>query len=182
MTQRSVTHATFTIERVYEASLARVFTAFSQADAKARWFSGPPDWQTIDQAFDFRVGGQERHTSRRPDGTTTAFSSLYQDIVANERIVYSYAMALNDVRISASLTTVELRPEGAATRLVFTEQGVFLDGYDDASRREEGTSAALDMLWGDADVVIRWEPCGDTQNHFPLVPAKAGIQVFYASF
>jgi uncharacterized protein YndB with AHSA1/START domain len=66
--------------------------------------------------------------------------------VPNERIVYSYAMALNDVRISASLTTVELRPEGAATRLVFTEQGAFLDGYDDAGRREEGTRAALDML------------------------------------
>jgi uncharacterized protein YndB with AHSA1/START domain len=146
MTQRSVTHATFTIERVYDASPARVFAAFSRAEAKARWFSGPPDWQTVDEAFDFRVGGRERQTSRMPDGTTTAFSGFYQDIVPNERIVYSYAMALNDVRISASLTTVELRPEGAATRLVFTEQGAFLDGYDDAGRREEGTRAALDML------------------------------------
>jgi uncharacterized protein YndB with AHSA1/START domain len=146
MTQRSVTHATFTIERVYEASPARVFAAFAQADAKARWFGGPPGAVQLDHAFDFRVGGRERNVNRMPDGLVIAFESLYQDIVPDERIVFSYAMAFNDARISVSLTTVELRPEGAKTRLMFTEQGVFLDGYDDAGRREQGTHHLLDAL------------------------------------
>ena len=39
MTERSVTHATFVIERTYDASPARVFAAWSEAEAKARWFS-----------------------------------------------------------------------------------------------------------------------------------------------
>jgi hypothetical protein len=35
---------------------------------------------------------------------------------------------------------------GAGTRLVFTEQAVFLDGYDDAGSREHGTNWLLDKL------------------------------------
>ena len=49
-------------------------------------------------------------------------------------------------RISASLTTVEIRPQGSGTHLTFIEQGVFLDGYDDAGTREQGTRWLLDKL------------------------------------
>jgi uncharacterized protein YndB with AHSA1/START domain len=146
MTERSVIHASFCIERTYPAAPARVFAAFAEADAKARWFGGPPEWEKIDRAFDFRVGGEERSAARLPDGTVTAFRSRYEDIVPNARIVYSYGMRLNDVPISVSLTTVELSAAGEGTRLVFTEQGAFLDGYDDAGRREEGTRGLLDAL------------------------------------
>ena len=41
---------------------------------------------------------------------------------------------------------MELRPAGAGTKLTFTEQGVFLDGYDDAGSREQGTRWLLDKL------------------------------------
>ena len=44
MTERSVTHATFVIERTYHASPARVFNAFADQAAKARWFAGPDDF------------------------------------------------------------------------------------------------------------------------------------------
>ena len=146
MTKRSVTHATFCIERVYDAEPARVFAAFADPAAKARWFSGPPDWQTLDETYDFRVGGHDRQAGRMPDGTITTFHGLYYDIVPNERIVFSYDMHLNDLRISVSLTTIELRPEAGKTRLVFTEQGAFLDGFDNVEGREEGTQGMLDAL------------------------------------
>jgi uncharacterized protein YndB with AHSA1/START domain len=55
-------------------------------------------------------------------------------------------MHLDDARISVSLATVEFTPEGAGTRLVFTEQGAFLDGYDDPAQRERGTRDLLDAL------------------------------------
>jgi uncharacterized protein YndB with AHSA1/START domain len=35
---------------------------------------------------------------------------------------------------------------GKGTRLVLTEQGAFLDGYDDAGSRERGTGGLLDAL------------------------------------
>ena len=38
MTERSAVHATFVINRVYDASPARVFKAFSSSEARDRWF------------------------------------------------------------------------------------------------------------------------------------------------
>jgi hypothetical protein len=55
-------------------------------------------------------------------------------------------MHLDDRRISVSLTTVEMTPKGKGTRLVFTEHGVFLDGYDDSGSRERGSNFMLDEL------------------------------------
>jgi hypothetical protein len=55
-------------------------------------------------------------------------------------------MHFGDKRISVSLGTVELKPEGDGTRLTFTEQGAFLDGLDSPSLREEGTGSLLDAL------------------------------------
>ena len=40
MSERSVTQDTFVIERTYGASPARVFRAWSEPAAKARWFAG----------------------------------------------------------------------------------------------------------------------------------------------
>jgi hypothetical protein len=55
-------------------------------------------------------------------------------------------MHLDQTRISVSLATIELQPDGDGTRLVFTEQGAFLDGFDDPGLRERGTADLLDAL------------------------------------
>jgi uncharacterized protein YndB with AHSA1/START domain len=146
MTQRSVTHAVFTIERTYAASPARVFKAFADPTAKAKWFGGPEEWEKGPSTFDFRVGGRETNVGGPKDGVMHAFNCLYQDIVPDERIVYTYDMMLGDTRISVSLATIEFKASGPGTKLVFTEQGAFLDGYDDAGGREEGTQWLLGKL------------------------------------
>ena len=146
MTDRSVAHDTFVIERRYDASPARVFAAWATAEGKAAWFVGPSGWQQIERVLDFRVGGEELLKGAFPGGRTTDFRSRYFDIVPDRRIVYAYAMHLDDVKISVSLATIEFYPDGARTRLVLTEQGAFLDGYDDAGSRERGTRGLLDQL------------------------------------
>jgi uncharacterized protein YndB with AHSA1/START domain len=146
MTKRSVTHSTFVIQRRFDASPARVFNAFADPKAKARWFSGPPEWGPDVSTMDFRVGGRETNRGGPPGGKIHSFDALYQDIVPNERIVYSYDMHLDDTRISVSLTTIELTPDGAGTKLKFTEQGAFLDAFDNPAVREEGTIGLLDAL------------------------------------
>lgn len=145
-TKRSVTHTTFVIDRTYDATPARVYAAWSQPDAKARWFVGPDSWKQLERTFDFRVGGRETLKGQFDGGRTSTFEATYQDIVPNERIVYAYSMHLNDQHISVSLGTIELKAEGGGTRLVYTEQGAFLDGYDDAGSRERGTRALFDQL------------------------------------
>lgn len=146
MNLRSAQHATFVIERTYAAPPARVFNAWADPAAKARWFGGPDEWDKARNEFDFRIGGHERVSGGPPGGTVHAFDGRYYDIVANERIVYAYDMHLDDKRISVSLATVEFKPAGSGTRLIFTEQAVFLDGYDDAGSREQGTRWLLDKL------------------------------------
>ncbi len=56
------------------------------------------------------------------------------------------AMSLPAVMQHLSLATVEMKAKGAGTLLVVTEQGAFLDGYDDVGRREHGTGFLLDRL------------------------------------
>jgi hypothetical protein len=55
-------------------------------------------------------------------------------------------MLLAKTLISVSVATVEFRPDGVGTRLVFTEQGAFLDGHDTPARREHGMGSLLDEL------------------------------------
>jgi uncharacterized protein YndB with AHSA1/START domain len=143
---RSVVHAIFSLERIYDASPAQVFRALSDKAAKARWFEGGGGWAVIEREMDVRPGGRERAKGRWPSGMVTTFDAVYFDVVPNQRLVYTYEMHLDDRKISVSLATIELKPAGAGTRLVVTEQGAFLDGYDDAGSREHGTGLLLDRL------------------------------------
>ena len=147
MTERNVTHSTFVIDRLYDASPARVWAAWSTEEAKKLWFGGGDGtWTPLERAFDFRVGGRERAVGRWKSGTVSAFDALYWDIIPEERIVYTYEMHIDDRKISVSLASVELHREGEGTRLKVTESGAFLDGYDDAGSREHGTRALLGQL------------------------------------
>jgi uncharacterized protein YndB with AHSA1/START domain len=141
MSDRSVEPA-FVVERVYDVSPDRVFAAWSDPQAKARWFDGSEGGFEID----FRVGGWERGRGALPDGREYAFEALYRDIVPDRRIVYTYVMLVDGIRISVSVATAEFEPEGDGTRLVFTEQGAFLDGREIPARREQGMRSLLDSL------------------------------------
>ena len=146
MTERRVTHTTFVIERTYPTPPARVFAAFADPEIKQRWFAGPPEWEAGEREMEFRVGGRETNRGGPPVGPIHAFEARYYDIVPDQRIIFGYDMHLDDTRISVSLATVELTPTGAGTRLKFTEQGAFLDGFDDPGGRERGTIELLDAL------------------------------------
>ena len=144
---RSVVHATLHLERTYDAPVARVWRALTDPAAKQKWFGGSPGrWQLIERRLDVRVGGGERVKGRWEGGVVSTFDASYHDVIPNERLVYSYVMHLNEKKISVSLATMELKAEGAKTTLVVTEQGAFLDGYDDAGSREYGTGLLLDAL------------------------------------
>jgi len=146
MSKHSAQHGAFTIERRYDAAPAAVFHAFADQKAKERWFAGSDQWTLLERAFDFRVGGRERLKAKWPSGKVSDFDAQYYDIVPDERIVYAYEMHIDDKKISVSLATIEFRPAGSGTMLTVTEQGAFLDGYDDAGSREKGTKGLLDNL------------------------------------
>ena len=148
MTERSVTHATFCIERTLSASPARVFKAFAEQQAKDAWFTGPPHWVRTERSMDFRVGGRETSSVGEPGGVQHRFDATYFDIIPGERIVFTYAMHLDDVMMSVSITTIELAPAGDKTLMKFTEQGAFLLDPADAPQREQGTHFLMDAVEG----------------------------------
>ena len=145
MSTRSTEHATFVIERSFPAEPSRVFAAWATPEAKARWFG--PDWDGGPKLeMDFQVGGRERFEATTPDGTTYTYIAVYKDIVAGERIVYTYEMYIGEERMSVSVATIELTPSGTGTDLTMTEQGVFLDGHDTVAAREHGTRELIEKL------------------------------------
>jgi uncharacterized protein YndB with AHSA1/START domain len=146
MNERSVTHDTFVIERSYDAAPARVFAAWADPVIKARWFAGPEEWGPTEFDLDFRIGGREISRGGPSGGPIHSYEARYHDIVPDQRIVYTYDLYLDEHRISVSLATVEFKPEGAGTRLTFTEQGAFLDGHDTSGLRRQGTGDLLDAL------------------------------------
>jgi len=144
---RSVVHAMFHLERTYKAPAARVWRALTVQAAKDRWFGGPREaWTPVERHMDARPGGRERAKGRWRSGLVTCFDAVYFDVIENERLVYSYEMHLDDRKISVSLATVQLEARGGETTLKITEQGAFLDGYDDAGSREQGTGFLMDAL------------------------------------
>lgn len=157
MTARSVIHDTFTIERTYPAERARVFAAFSSAEAKEAWGDtgdlGEAQSQAGATEFDFRPGGRERFGFVY-QGTEYRYAARYYDIIPDQRIVYAYEMYANGERTSVSVATIEFAGDGdgtGKTTLTWTEQGAYLDGLDGPqapSLRQEGVAEMLSNLPG----------------------------------
>ena len=147
MSQSTVQHGTFVIERDFPQPPVRVFAAWASPEAKAAWFAGPAGkWTALERRLDFRIGGAERLRGSFEGGRESDFQAHYHDIVHNRRIVYSYTMHVDGRRISVSLATIEFRRSGEGTRLVLTEQGAYFGDPAGVAGREEGTRGLLESL------------------------------------
>jgi len=146
----TISHATFSIEKKYPVSVAKVFAALSDPAKKKRWFGNAKSPLRFE--MDFRVGGFERSSFAMPPeapfpkGTMVHNETLYMDIVENVRIVFAYSMSINDHRMSASLGSFVLKASGKETVLVYTEQGSYFEESDGKDRRQEGWQVLLNSL------------------------------------
>ncbi len=139
-------HHSFTVERVYPQSPAKVFRAHADEATKRRWFAEGVGFVIDSYSLDFKVGGWERTRFRfGEDGPPMTNDCVYHEIAADRRMVFSYAMTVAGHPLSVSLSTVELFPEGSGTRLVFTEQGAYY-GTQDIEGRKDGTRGLLERL------------------------------------
>lgn len=145
----TVTHGSFVIERRYDASPQRVFAAWADPAAKRAWLAEGEGWEVFSYELDFREGGTEKSRFRfvkDNENSVIGNDTVFNEIVPNERIIFTYSMDRNGARFSVSLASVELSPAGAGARMVFTEHGAWFDGGDGPQMREAGWRELLGKL------------------------------------
>ncbi|WP_395647596.1 SRPBCC family protein [Terricaulis sp.] len=142
----TIAHTTMVMERTYKASPERVFRAWADAEARARWGAPAPHIQIVYEAADFRVGGQDVSRCIEPGTADYVANVYYLDICENVRIVFAENVMHGERRQSAALISVELSPERDATRLRLTMQIASFDDTGMEAGYDQGWSAALDNL------------------------------------
>ncbi len=137
------------IERTLPAPRSLVFRAFTDPARMLQWF-GPHGFVATFVELDVRVGGAWRGGMRGPDGKELVASGVYREIVADERLVFTYAWERDGARGFETLCRLELRDVGGHALLRF-EQGPF-ETASAAREHEGGWSQAFEKL---GEVVAR---------------------------
>jgi uncharacterized protein YndB with AHSA1/START domain len=145
----------FTIPLDLDAPPEQVWPLFAELPLRKRWVRMPGPSSTATHVLDFRVGGGERMTNTFVSGDVSEQlenRATFSDIVANERIIFSYEALVSGILRWVALVTVELAPTGErGTRLEWTEQYSFAqlsspDGVDDVKHLIGGTRLRLNGL------------------------------------
>ncbi len=141
-------HGVFTLRRVWAATPERVFSAWSDLELKAQWFTGPADrWVLKRRSLDFRAGGSEiLHGTFTQSGLETLYDARFHLIEPAQRLVYAYDLHHSGRFHSVTLSSLTLEPQGPGTAVSYTEQIVFLDGEDGTESRRHGTNIQFDMI------------------------------------
>ena len=118
-----MTTGTVTLHRVLRAPPERVYRAFLDPDALAKWL--PPHGFTARVLeMDARVGGSYRmHFTNLGNGQRHVFGGRYLELVPNERIVNTDRF--DDANLPGEMiTTVTLQTVSVGTELKVVQQGI----------------------------------------------------------
>jgi uncharacterized protein YndB with AHSA1/START domain len=131
------------IRRNLPAPPDRCFRAWTDAEALKRWFS-PGANEVVLAETDPRVGGRYRVVMRSPNGEEHEVSGEFREVVANRKLVFTWAWRSTPER--QSLVTVEFVPAGDATALTLTHEHFADEAARD--RHRQGWTGSLDKLAG----------------------------------
>jgi uncharacterized protein YndB with AHSA1/START domain len=118
-----MSHHTIRLHRVIRSTPERIYRAFLDADAMAKWLP-PHGFTGRVHELDARVGGNHRMTfTNFTTGESHSFGGRYLELVANERI--RYTDAFDDPNLPGTMqTTVTLRAVSCGTELDIVQEGV----------------------------------------------------------
>jgi uncharacterized protein YndB with AHSA1/START domain len=141
MSVQSAVKPSLTLKRRLKASPAKVFAAWTDPEKVKRWM-GPGEIKVLLAETDPRVGGRYRWLMRSPEGKDHDVGGVYREVVANEKLVFTWAWQSLPER--ESLVTVEFKPDGDGTLLTLTHEQFADDETRDS--HQGGWSGALDKL------------------------------------
>jgi uncharacterized protein YndB with AHSA1/START domain len=115
--------STIRLHRVLSSTPERVYRAFLNADAMAKWL--PPNGFTCHvEHLDGRVGGTYKMSfTNFSGGGSHSFGGKYLELVPNQRVVYTDAF--DDPNLPGEMrTTVEIKKVSVGVELNVTQEGV----------------------------------------------------------
>jgi uncharacterized protein YndB with AHSA1/START domain len=112
------------VTRVFDAPRPTVFRAWTDPDRAAHWW-GPKGFVSVSCEMEVWPGGTWRRAMRAPDGGLHIGRGVYREILAPERLVFTYAWEDSEGRAGhETLVTVTFAERGEKTELTL-RQGVF---------------------------------------------------------
>ena len=142
----ALAHGTFTIEREFDAAPEAVFAAYADVGQRSAWGVPSQDERIVYSEACFEVGGLDVYRCGPKEDLRYEGRVQYQDIVPNQRIVYSERVAEGRTVLSAALISMEFARAPKGTRLSLTAQMVSFVGEGMLQNAKRGTEAALDNL------------------------------------
>lgn len=139
-------HDSFTLERSYDTSVQRVFSALSSTRSRARWGAPSADEALEFENSDFRIGGLEVSHCGPKGNLMFRVETHYLAVVPNVHIVFSENVSGPEGPLSASLLSFELEGDSSTARLRVTGQIASFVGADMINGNRNGLSAALTNL------------------------------------
>ena len=132
------------ITRIFDAPRELVFRAWTEPDRAVRW-RGPQGFTTAHYEIDFRPGGSSRVCMRSPEGTEHWQRGLCRELVAPQRLVFTFAWEDAQGRPGhETVVTVTFDEHGAKTKLTL-HQAVF-ESVTARDLHQGGWSSALECL------------------------------------
>ena len=104
------------LERVIAAPRPKVYRAWLDPALLAGWF-GPDDFSVVVASVDERVGGAHYVEMLNPDGGHTTFVSVIEELVPDERIVFTFKFDPSAEETRLTITFDDAEGGGTALRL-----------------------------------------------------------------
>ena len=127
--------ATLTLQRVFNASIERVFQAWTEAEVLACWF-GPVGFTVTASTVNLRKGGKYLIVIRSPEGEEIKHFGEYVEVTSPQRLVFTWLLetqACNGGKnqCAETLVSIDFKRIGETTEIRLThEQLPNKEAYD----------------------------------------------------
>ena len=104
------------LTRIFDAPRTMVWAAITDPKQVAQWYGGPGFTNPVCE-MDLRPGGAWHHVMQAPNGMRITISSLFEEVVKPERLVWRTAKdASRNPAAPPTVNTITLEARGAQTK------------------------------------------------------------------
>ena len=120
----------------------KLWQAWTDPSIAKLWFGSDPNGKVLDAKFDVRINGSFSVTFVNSDGTEFTCLGIYKEIVANERLVFTWGWA-NQPDVD-ELISLEFTSSDGGTSMLFEQSNI--DPTTTLHNYEEGWRSTFQKL------------------------------------